>query len=248
MCIDTILPQFPLATFDDLPLAADSYWNGADGSGGFTSGQASFENFCDPDWNFWQGFAYSSRTDPNARGYEAQYNAISGSGQGGSANYGVVYVGWESLPKLTFAHPQSFSGLYVTNNCYGYYDLRDGGTFGKKFGGKDGNDPDWFMLTITGIDANDQPTGAVEFYLADYRFDDNTRDYIVDAWTFLDLASLGEVKALQFALSSSDVNNGGMKTPAYVCIDTIVSGIGDDSDATNEQATDSTAILPGDNP
>ena len=157
-----------MATFDDLPLAPDSYWNGADKSGGFVSGGASFENFCEPEWNYWEGFAYSNRTDPNARGYEAQYNAISGSGQGGSANYGVVYVGWESLPKLTFAHPQSFSGLYVTNNCYGYYDLRDGGTFGKKFGGKDGNDPDWFMLTITGIDANDQPTGTVEFYLADY--------------------------------------------------------------------------------
>ena len=166
--------------------------------------RASFENHYNAEWNFWDGFAYSNRTDPNARGYEAQYNAICGSGQGGSANYGVAFVGWESLPKLTFAHPQVFSGLYVTNNCYAYYDLRDGSTFGKKFGGDDGNDPDWFKLTITGIDANDQPTGTVEFYLADFRFADNTRDYILDSWAFVDLASLGEVKALQFTLSSSD--------------------------------------------
>lgn len=241
-----------VATFEDLTLAPESFWNGADGAGGFVSGQASLGNHYNAEWDFWDGFAYSNRTDPNGTGPEAQYNAICGAGQGGSANYAVAYVGWEGPPRLAFARPQRFSGLYVTNNCYAYYDMRDGSLFSKKFGGDDGNDPDWFKLVITGIDVNDQPTGEVEFYLADYRFADNARDYIVDSWTFVDLASLGEINALRFALGSSDVTNQAMMTPAYFCIDTIVSGIGSDPDAADERpgvsTTDSTDILLGDDP
>ncbi len=240
-----------VAAFEDLVLAPESYWNGDDGSGGFVSGDASFENHYSAEWEFWDGFAYSNRTDANGTGYEAQYNAIPGGGQGGSANYAVAFVGWEAPPTLTFAHPQRFTGLYVANNCYAYYDMRDGSPFSKKFGGDTGDDEDWFKLTITGIDANDLPAGVVEFYLADFRFADNARDYILDSWAFVDLAPLGEVQTLQFTLSSSDTGGSGMNTPAYLCLDTIVTGIADAPDAEDEQAGVSTAapgeILSGDN-
>ena len=251
-----------VATFEDLTLAPESFWNGGDGSGGFVSGQAAFENRYNAEWDFWDGFAYSNRTDPNAAGHEAQYNAIPGSGQGGSANYAVAFVGWEAPPTLTFAGPQRFTGLYVTNNGYAYYDMRDGSPFSKRFGGDTGDDPDWFKLTITGLDANDLPTGAVECYLADFRFADNARDYILDSWAFVDLTSLGEVQALQFTLSSSDTGDFGMNTPAYFCLDTVVTGIDVGSDATDEQpapepaeaqqpdvsTTDPTASFLGGNP
>ena len=65
-------------------------------------------------------------------------------------------------------------------------------------------------------------TGEVEFYLADYRFADNGEDYIVDTWEYIDLSSLGAVKSLEFGLSSSDVGDFGMNTPAYFALDTVV--------------------------
>jgi hypothetical protein len=228
VCLDTILPQYTIATFEDVTLAPQSSWNGVDRSGGFASGQASFNNHYDAEWDYWEGFACSRSTDADATGYSAQYNAIAGCGQGGSPNYAVAFAGWEIVPTLTFDRPRTFAGLYVTNNCYAYYDMRDGSPFTKKFGGPTGDDPDWFKLTITGIDANDLPTGEVEFYLADFRFEDGSRDYVLDSWAFVDLASLGEVKSLRFALSSSDTGDAGMNTPAYVCLDTVVSGVCED--------------------
>ncbi len=236
VCIDTVLPRYNVATFDDLTLAAESCWNGDDGSGQFTSGSASFNNLYNVDWAYWEGFAYSNCTDANATGYTAQYNAIAGSGQGGTANYAVAFVGWETIPTLTFDNPQIFTGLYVTNNSYAFYEMRDGGAFTKKFGGDTGDDPDWFKLTITGVDANDLATDAVEFYLADFRFENKSQDYILDSWAFVDLTSLGTVKALQFTLASTDTGDFGMNTPAYVCIDAIVSGVGQD-----EQTVDTPA-------
>ena len=180
VCIDTIIPQSPIATFDDLVLPPESYWNGSDGSGGFTSGDIHFKNHYNADWGSWDGFAYSNRTDPNLTDWQAQYNAIPGGGQDGSANYGVAFVGWETLPTLTLATPQVLSGLYVTNDSYAYYDMLNGSGFSKKFGGSTGNDADWLKLTITGIDAAGQLTGTVDFYLADFRFADNTKDYILE--------------------------------------------------------------------
>ena len=152
----------------------------------------------------------------------AQYNAISGSGQGDSDAYGVVFVGWAEPPALTLHEPQTINGLYVTNSNYTYYSMLKGDVFAKRFGGETGADEDWLKLTITGKDAADNVTGAVDFYLADFRFDDDSLDYIVDTWEFVDLTPLGDVAALTFALESSDTGAGGMNTPGYVCVDTIL--------------------------
>ncbi len=215
-----------VVTFESVTIAPESCWNGGDGTGGFADGLAWFNNLYNPDWDYWEGFACSNRTDANEMGYAAQYNAIPGGGQGGSSNYAVAFVGWEIVPTVTFASPQILAGLYVTNNCYAFYDMRDGSPFTRKFGGPSGDDPDWFLLTITGLDANDLPTGTVEFFLADFRFEDDSRDYILDSWAFVDLTSLGRIKSLRFTLSSSDNGDFGMNTPAYFCLDTIVSTVG----------------------
>jgi len=98
----------------------------------------------------------------------------------------------------------------------------NGDAFSKKFGGESGNDQDWFMLTITGKDVDGVVTGTVDFYLADYRFADNSTDYIVNTWQYVDLTSLGTVKSLEFTLSSSDVGDWGMNTPAYFALDTLM--------------------------
>ena len=211
-----------IATFEDLSLPPESYWNGQDGSGGFASGGAFFSNHYDAAWDSWDGFAYSNVADAEARGIDAQYNAIAGSGQGGSDTYGVGFVGWEHPPTVTLSTPQGLDGLYVTNSNYTYYAMLEGDPFAKQFGGTTGDDEDWFKLTITGKDTAGQVTGSVDFWLADFRFADNSLDYVVDTWQFVDLTSIGQVETLEFALSSSDAGVLGMNTPGYFAIDTIV--------------------------
>ncbi len=212
-----------MANFDDLILDPNSYWDGSDGSGCFISGGAFFNNNYDFDWYYWDGFAYSNIADTTTSGMAGLYNCIAGAGQGDSDNYGVGYVGWDGLPTVTF-NAAEIDGLYVTNSNYAYYSMLNGDAFAKKFGGDDGNDPDWFLLTITGRDACDVETGSVEFYLADFRFEDNNEDYIVDTWEYVELGSFGVVDKLEFSLSSSDVGDWGMNTPACFVIDTIVLG------------------------
>ena len=210
------------ATFDDLILPDESYWNGSDGSGSFTSGGAHFGNNYNADWFSWDGFSYSNLTDTAAEGIAAQYNAIAGSGQSGSTNYAVGYIGWTTPPTMTLEEPGFVRGLYVTNSNYAYYSMLYGDAFAKKFGGADGSEPDFLLLTITGRDASGNLVGTVDFYLADYRFEDDSEDYIVDTWRYVDLTSLGEIVRLEFALSSSDVGDWGMNTPGCFAIDTIV--------------------------
>jgi len=219
-----------LATFDDLPLAADSYWNGAPavGSHPFVSGGASFNNFYTYDesygMSYWAGWAYSNKTDAATPGYLNQYSAIAGAAHSGP-NYGIGYMDtWYGVtPTLTFPTPQQVQSACFTNMTYPYLIMRDDDPngFAKKFGGDTGNDPDWFLLTLTGKDAGGQVTGTVNFYLADYRFADNAQDYLVGQWTQVELAPLGTVKSVEFTLDSSDSSPWGLNTPAYFAMDTL---------------------------
>lgn len=216
-----------IANFDDLTLnTAESYWNGQNGSAyaeeTFTSGSAAFNNYhgMDTTWgySYWGNFAYSNRTDTTSTGMAGQYSAIAGGADSGQ-NYGIVYV---ASPVITFANTTRVDSIAVTNNNYAYYSMLNGDSFAKKFGGDSGNDADWFLLTITGKNISGNVTGTVNFYLADYRFTNNGQDYIINNWTDVDLTSLGTIKSLQFALSSSDNSSGYMNTPAYFAIDNVV--------------------------
>ena len=211
-----------IAHFEDLSLTAESYWNGSDESGGFISGSVYFKNNYDSTYGSWDGFAYSNITDTLSSGWTAQYNAITGEGQDGSDNYGIGYVGWSELPVLTLDTAGVVDGLYVTNNNYAYYSMLDGDAYAKKFGGSGGDDEDWFLLNIIGKDIGGAVSGTVDFYLADYRFADNSEDYIVNEWEYVELSSLGAVKSIEFSLSSSDVGDFGMNTPAYFVLDTVI--------------------------
>jgi hypothetical protein len=222
VCALASVSDAAIVTFEDLSLPPESYWNGADGSGGFASGGAFFNNSYDPTWGSWDGFGYSNLTDTQASGIDAQYSAVAGSGQGDSETYGVAFVGWTQPPTVTLSTPQNLDGLYVTNSNYTYYSMLKGDPFAKKFGGTTGDDEDWFKLTITGRDTTGQVTGTVDFFLADFRFADNRLDYIVDTWQFVDLTSFGRVETLEFALDSSDIGVFGMNTPGYFAIDTVV--------------------------
>ena len=206
-----------VATFDDLTLEPETFWNGSDLSGSFINAGVTFLNYYNPDWVTWNGFAYSNSSDITTAGYENQYSAITGIGYQGSANYAVCYLTPTAIAELKTI--SGTSGFYVTNSTYAYLSMKDGDDFSKKFGGETGNDPDFFKLMIEALDADGEPVDTTYFYLADFRFEDNSMDYILNKWTWVDLSQLKEANQLRFSLSSSDNGDWGMNTPAYFCMD-----------------------------
>ncbi|QDT55780.1 hypothetical protein Pan44_38280 [Caulifigura coniformis] len=211
----------------------------------FTSGGAGFINRVDQTYGSWSGFSYSNVSDIVTPGFENQYAAYTlsdpGSGMGpGVDNYGIAF-GYDDivpnlfdpdafdptdiadlfrLPTLSLPTGMAAVGMYVTNTTYAALSMLGGDSFGKTFGGASGDDPDWFKLTAYGIGADGLAMAeSVEFYLADYRFDDNSLDYIVDDWTWMDLSALADAKSLHFNLASSDAGDFGMNTPAYFAMD-----------------------------
>jgi hypothetical protein len=215
-----------ISDIEDLDLAPESFWNGSDGSGGFSSDGVHYNNLyddTDPAFPYWEGFAFSNVTDNTTSGVGNQYSAISGGGASGSSNYVVGYMGFMgTMPTITIPADGNLSGIYVTNNTYAYFNMKDGDPngFAKKFGGPSGMDPDWFLLTITAKDADGSTIDTVEFYLADFRFADSSEDYIVSDWTWVDLTGVSDARILEFALTSFDTDpTWGMNTPAYFALD-----------------------------
>jgi hypothetical protein len=216
--------------FEDLSLpGSESSWSGnypVDEVGGtgelttFSSRGVAFSNFSDGDWYFWEGFAYSNMSDTTTPGYTNQYSAYTGTGRDpGDDIYAVGYVGFSTIPTVTLAEATVVSGGYFTNTTYAALAMLNGDGPAKQFGGITGDDPDWFRLTITGRDTGGSVTGTVDFHLSDYTSANNELDYILDSWEYVDLSSLGTVKSLEFTLSSSDVGDWGINTPAYFAMD-----------------------------
>lgn len=210
--------QETVSDFENLTLITDSLWNGSDGSGGFNSGNAHFINSYDTSFGgIWNGFGYTNIVDTTTAGSNT---AIAGKGYGGSSNYAVANLYGNARISITGAGANKIvSGFYISNCTYTAISMRDGDFFGKKFGGSTGNDEDWLKLTVKGFTNGVFKANTVEFYLADYRFADNSQDYMVNDWQWLDLTPLGNVDSIQFFLSSSDTGQYGMNTPAYFVLD-----------------------------
>lgn len=217
-----------VATFEDLGLPVDSFWNGSDMSGGFTNGNAFFSNTYNSTYSSWGGFSYSSKTDSINGGFGNMYSSANGKGSNNSNTYAVgfvsAYSGPTSIKLQGDAMGKVVDGFYINNNAYAYQSMFNGDAYAKKF---TSHDSDWFKLTTVGY-LNGSAVDTVDFYLADFRFADSSDAYIVKSWTWLDLAVLGNVDSLAFSMSSSDNGTYGMNTPAYFCMDdfTTADGVG----------------------
>ena len=197
----------------------------------FSSQGVAFDNlFTDFGGGFssWAGFAYANVQDVTTPGFVNQYAAytLAPTTTGNTHAVGFVDTFVPFFPRITFASDVQVQTVKVTNSTYAALSMRDGDAFAKKFGGVSGSDPDFFRLTIEGFDAASSSTGTVDFLLADYRFADDAQDYIVSAFTAVDLTSLGTVRSLAFTLDSSDVGPFGLNTPLYFALDdlTVVPG------------------------
>ncbi len=209
-------------SFEEIALNENGYYNGSDGSGGFTSGNAKFITNFNTEWNSWSGFAVTNHTDTITPDYGNQYSSIVGSGAGASQKYAVLYS--FTADTIEFVIPAKITNIAITNSTYAYYTLKNGNAIAKKFGGETGNDPDYFHLYISVVDDKGTELAFEDpIPLADYTYSDNTQDYIVKEWIYYNLSAAGTIKYLIFRFDSSDKSAWGINTPTYVCIDNLVS-------------------------
>jgi hypothetical protein len=215
----TVLRAYEVIDFETPALtSANSFWNGTTQSSSFTSGKLNLPNNIDTQYFSWSGFAYSNMNDTVTTDYANQYSVFDSKNNGNQ--FALLY---SSEAKATFINDQQFEvqSIEICNTTIAGIVIKEGNTFSKKFGGVNGNDPDYFKVIITGYNALDIETGKVEAYLADFRAADNTKDYIVSEWTEVNLRSLGSISKFSISFESTDNGTWGMNTPAYVCIDNL---------------------------
>lgn len=215
-----------IVDFEDVTVGSEGYTN----SSSFSSGVASFNNLYDP-VDGWSQFAASRVIDTATEGYLNQFAVYAperalgaGAGLTGSLKYGIAYAsGYSPAPRITFEFDQRPLTLDIANTTYAALSIKNGDGWGKKFGGESGDDKDFYRLTISGYDELNAPTGSLVIYLADYRFDNNTLDYVVSDWMQVDVSSFDpSTRALQFSVESSDNHpQFGIKTPSYFAVDNI---------------------------
>lgn len=224
------LLEIRTVNFENLTVGSDLFWNGSDGAGEFQSSDMTFENNFNSSYGSWDGFVYSRKDNIATADYTNQYSVYDGSN--GANKFAIYYPPFGMDEYATFLNDSAYliRSIKICNSTYTALTMKNGDpSFAKKFGGIAGNDQDWFKMTIIGFNSAGDSLKSLNFYLADYRFADNSKDYIIDKWTLLDLSPLGKVSKLTFRFSSSDNGEYGMNTPAYVCLDdlkyeTIISG------------------------
>lgn len=206
--------------FEELSLSPNSYFDGYGEnavSGTWVSQGAEFNT------NPWgPGWSYSNMNDTTTSGHLNAYAAFTGTGFGGSGIYSLATSFFPNSAFINLPSNHWAQSMRITNATYTALSMRDGDAFAKKFGGVTGDDEDFLRLTVTGfsdVNATGSAVAQAELMLADYRFADNSQDFILNEWAYLDLTSFTSARSLGFALASSDNGAFGMNTPAFFALD-----------------------------
>lgn len=217
LVVQPVVASFTV-TFDALSLPGpDTFYNGSDLNGGFTSQGVHFNNNFNTNFGSWSGFAYSNVDDPTTPGFGNQYAAFSGTDRSGTGNYAVGFGGAADM-LITMPSETMVEGFYAVNTTFAALAIRDGDAFANAF-----EQGDWFRLTVTGLDGGGAAVGSVDFDLANFESLDPNEHFIREDWTWVDLTSLGSsVQTLTVALDSTDQGAFGMNTPAYFAMDDLV--------------------------
>ena len=225
-----------VATFEDLTLESESHWAGpADNAeevagtygtewvGTFKSGSYEFVNSVNPAWGSWTGCSYSNKTATSFESFDKdQWNSAAGHGANGSANYGVLYG--NSIPNMPMeiiklldggAEGRIIAGINITNSACVVECVKNGNGVAQKFA-----QGSWFKVIFTGTKA-DKSTASVDYYLADYRSENEADWTCLTDWAWLDLSSLGKVVSLSISFDGTDKSYGYLNTSTYVCIDNV---------------------------
>jgi hypothetical protein len=185
----------------------------------------------------WDGFTVSNSTDnishnANNDWVEKQWGCMA---KGGYAGEGTPFIIGYPAEKADFDIDPTFSEsrftawikiddnnnkykaseVYICNHPWTYHTITEGSQFARKFA-----QGDFLKLKIFGVKAdNTIITDPVEFYLADYRSDNESEWKLNSEWEKVDISSLGEVKYLYFRVETTDMSYGYSNTPLQFCLD-----------------------------
>lgn len=211
-------------TLEGFSLPSNSYYKDTTGAD-WQSNNAIFRYDWDTTYNYWSsGSAYTNVKDSTNGTYSNLYGCIAFNGYNNS-NY---YVTLQNYSTIVLKSPYQFvDGFYITNTTYAAKVVKYGNSFSRAFGDTtgtacgcpQGSYPDWFKVSIKGYKNGTMLNDSVEFYLADYRFSNNSLDYIVWNWQWVNCSTLGQVDSIQFFMYSSDTGPWGMNTPAFFSMD-----------------------------
>lgn len=172
----------------------------------------------------WNGFCPSKSTDnmdyADGDWTSNQWGSITGGGFGGAGD--AYILGFWEASEDTSTRPTTpvcfidYGGgafnpeeVYVTNSAWGYYAMKNGSAFNKKFG-----EGDKCTLHIYGVRGG-FITGKVDVLLAD-------GTNILNKWKRIDLEPLGDaIDMIYFQVTSTDTGAWGMNNPAFFCLDNL---------------------------
>ena len=187
---------------------ADTCWQGADvpviGWNSWTSGTYNFRSYYGGNsgyGDYFTSFTVTNETANTSTGYTEAYRSAKG-----GAYEGENFAVWNMYNDTITFDAQVVPGFFINNTAYAVTSMVNGDSFAKAFG-KD----DWFKLTCIGVKGGAE-VATKDFYLA------QNGEYVV-GWTYVDLSELGEIDGLTFTMTSSDIGDWGMNTPAYFAMD-----------------------------
>ena len=236
-------------TFEDIALPPDrGFENGATlrANGEFNAGGTLTFPYAFSEFDgslFWSEWAISNRTDTVTGNFENEHSVYAGAGHNGSAQFAVAF-GDTRINTNAVDVDQAITELYVANTTYAARVMQEGNQFSKKFGGVSGDDPDFFSVTFRGYRGAEPSADSVTVFLADYRFADNSRDYVLRDWLAVDLSVLGNVSHVTLRFDGSDVGDLGLNTPKYVAIDDVATRIDESSSLAAHRAAPAPRVFP----
>lgn len=189
----------------------------------FTTGEMRFPVSWDTAYKYWaSGWALSKKIYKTVEAPDFVrhlYSAAPGTGveNGNGKAFMVGQSGSYFYLRRKNAGDFPIKGFYVSNSTYAYNSMKFGDMFAKKFGGKTGKDADSFVLIIRSFKKS-KPVDSQRIVLADFRFSDSAKDYILNQWKFVNLKD-AYTDSISFDLVSSDNGQFGMNTPAFFVLD-----------------------------
>lgn len=170
-------------------------------------GKFMFEHNAITDYNTWGGFTISKSAADTLNQFACvAKGGVKGVGSPFIIGYYQDYVGALTLTFDNFYYPKE---VYICQDMVTLLSLQNGDGYAKKFTAKD-----TLALHISGLDENDNNSAAVTYYLA-------VDSVFNQAWTKIDLSSIGYCYALEFSMTSTDCSVYGINTPTYFALDAL---------------------------
>lgn len=238
MGASTVSGQLITEGFETMPMDSGTVLNGSRGERGILlHPQGPFVSHMpvlwDTSYGWAAGWAVSRKLDGSGGASDfAKHLYCAKPGYGSEKNMAGKYdgkafaIGMNGSFLVSEAGPSSgILGFKIANTTFAYNSMKSGDAFAKKFGGASGNDADSFVLKISAFHRG-QFLFSKRVILADFRFANNAKDYILDSWAIVDLSmpqkEVGPRDSFVFELMSSDSGQNGMNTPGFFAIDEVI--------------------------